>query len=169
MANIVKCPECRKTLKLSDEAAGKRVRCPGCKQSFVAPAPDEPEEEVEEAVSAEEPPLRRPRCGRDEDEEDDRPRRRKGRPRDIAAPMLPMVYGVLSCLFSCAMPVGFALGALALAKANQAMNDLPDSRRAEAAERSLRIAKILGVIGMCLSTVLLVVAVVLNIVSPVRH
>ena len=56
---VIKCPECGKTLKVSDSAAGKRVRCPGCKNPFDVPADapvlevvEEEEEEQEERVTA---------------------------------------------------------------------------------------------------------------------
>ncbi len=34
---VIKCPECGKSLKVSDSIAGKRLRCPGCKNPFVVP------------------------------------------------------------------------------------------------------------------------------------
>ena len=91
MPTVAKCPECSEPMKLSDAAAGKRVRCPGCKHIFVAPGGEE-DSEVVECDLAEEPvrrPAKRPIPEEDEeyarprrsisrdDEEDDRPRRRK--------------------------------------------------------------------------------------------
>ncbi len=169
MAFIVQCPQCQKKLKLKDEAAGKQVRCPSCKHPFVTPASEEEEAVVATLVEEEAPPSRQPPEPDEEDEEEDRPRRRKRPPRDIPAPMLPMIYGGLSCVFCCVMPVGFALGALAMSKANSAIDELPNSRRADAAYQNLRIAKLLGIIGMCLSGVMLVIALVLNVLSPIRH
>src|SRR5262249_39458207 len=43
------CPRCRKPLKASEEHAGRKVRCPGCKYEFPIPAAQKPE-----------PPVRRP-------------------------------------------------------------------------------------------------------------
>src|SRR5487761_1552961 len=92
---VIKCPDCGKSLKVSDNIAGKRVRCPGCKNPIVvrvaAPVLElvDEEEEQEERVTtrprreaARTPPVRRPRDEDDEEEEDDedrprRPRRRR--------------------------------------------------------------------------------------------
>ena len=38
----LQCPHCDKRLKLSDEHAGKTIRCPACKQTFVVEARDAP-------------------------------------------------------------------------------------------------------------------------------
>jgi hypothetical protein len=80
-----------------------------------------------------------------------------------------MIYGILSCLFSCMGPVGIALGGIAWAQANQAIADLPNSRRAEDAEKHLQIAKVFAGIGMCLSGIMIVFALILNFASPVRR
>ena len=37
---ILTCPNCRKTLKVPDNAAGKKVRCPGCLEILPVPAAD---------------------------------------------------------------------------------------------------------------------------------
>lgn len=60
--------ECGKVLRLKDELAGKRVRCPGCGDPLSVPADEEPLE----LELADEPP--RKRSLRDEEDED-RPRR----------------------------------------------------------------------------------------------
>src|SRR5262245_15346605 len=36
---IVSCPECKKELKLRDDLAGKKIKCPGCGLAFVVSAP----------------------------------------------------------------------------------------------------------------------------------
>lgn len=73
----IKCPECDERLSLSDESAGKKVRCKSCDAVFRAPSGDaeeggrnsrRPEREEDEA------PRRR---RRDEDEESPRSRRRR--------------------------------------------------------------------------------------------
>ncbi len=72
---------CGKSLRLKDDLAGKRVRCPGCGGAITVPAP---EDEIEGVLPAEdEPRVRtrrdedgRPRRLRSEPDEDDRPRRR---------------------------------------------------------------------------------------------
>lgn len=37
---ILNCPECGKKLRVRDELAGKRGKCPGCGELFVIPAPE---------------------------------------------------------------------------------------------------------------------------------
>ena len=61
--------------------------------------------------------------------------------------------------------IGFILGSMAVNKANAEMDRLPGGKRARAARKQLQLAKTLGVIGMCLSFVMLIVGIVLRIVS----
>ena len=44
------CPTCGKTLKLRDEAAGKRGRCPFCKGVVTVPSADSEEDELVEII-----------------------------------------------------------------------------------------------------------------------
>ncbi len=62
MAITLNCP-CGKTLRVADEHAGKRVRCPSCQQIQMVPKPEaEPIfEVVEEPPPAPEPPRPRAR------------------------------------------------------------------------------------------------------------
>lgn len=179
---VVKCPECGKSLKVSDNLAGKRVRCPGCKNPITVPAPDAPvlelaEDEEEEGVTAQ--PRRNaarsapPRRSRDDDEdeedeeeEDDRPRRRRRSVRrDVSVSSGPLVYGILSCLLSCAPLIGAILGSLAIKNANEEMDRLPRGRAGDAGRKQLQLAKILGIVGICLSVLMLILAVVFNIAT----
>jgi predicted Zn finger-like uncharacterized protein len=177
---VVECPDCGKSLKVSDDIAGKRVRCPGCKNPFVVPDAlevVEEEEELEEQVTARprrkterRPPSRRSRDEEDEEEDEDRPRPRRRRPRDddrdsVSFSSAPLVFGILACLLSCAPLVGLALGLLAMNKANAELDRLPGGKRARAARKQLKLAKTLGIVGMCLSGVVFVVANVLYVVS----
>jgi predicted Zn finger-like uncharacterized protein len=93
MPNVIKCPECQKSLRLNESLAGKRVRCPACKQPFLVPGgvdeleevpPSEAESEEEEDTGVQaRRPARRSRPEPDEDEEEDeRPARRSRRARD---------------------------------------------------------------------------------------
>jgi hypothetical protein len=111
-------------------------------------------------------PARRPRR-RDRDDEDEVTLRRRSRqPEQVPAPVLPLIYGIASCLLSCLGPVGLALGGLAFYRANVALGELPDDRRGDSARSTMALARILGGVGMALSGVALVVALVLNFVSP---
>ena len=70
MPFAIQCPSCKRKLKVSDKVAGKRVKCPGCGEGFLAavPEPDfvEPEVVETEAVAV---PV-------EDDDEEDKPRRR---------------------------------------------------------------------------------------------
>jgi predicted Zn finger-like uncharacterized protein len=172
---VIQCPDCGKSLKVSDNVAGKRVRCPGCQNPFVAP--DAPvvelveEEEEEERVTTRPAADRRPKARRNDEEEEDRPRRRRPRNEDredISVSSVPLIYGIGACLLSCIPIIGFALGGLAFSKANAEMDTLPGSKRAHAARKQLQLAKTLGIVGMCLSGIALVIIVILNVVKPIR-
>lgn len=87
----ITCPSCKKSLRVADTAAGKKVKCPACATAFVAVdqveeliqespprAPKAPAKPVVDQVEEVEPP-RPPRRRDEEDEDDDRrrpPRRR---------------------------------------------------------------------------------------------
>ena len=66
------CPKCEKQLRLRDDLAGKKIKCPECGKVLTVPEPDGEEAAVRKAPS----PKKRPR-----DEEDDAPRKKK-RPRE---------------------------------------------------------------------------------------
>jgi hypothetical protein len=84
-----KCPHCGKEISAGDEHAGKKGRCPGCKELFQIPAvrvsrpapaaerrtPPPPEDDEDEA-----PPRRKP--ARDEEDDEDEAPRKKKRARD---------------------------------------------------------------------------------------
>ena len=91
------CPNCSKEIRAADAQAGKRVRCPDCKEVLTLPdastavqSPPERPNAAKSAVSAA-PPKRRPDDEEeaapmvvpvDDDDDDDRERRRKRRRRD---------------------------------------------------------------------------------------
>jgi hypothetical protein len=71
MAVIVSC-QCGKKLRVKEELAGKRVRCPGCAAVVMVPAADEPVEVEKERARPAAPPQRAARApARPEPEEDD--------------------------------------------------------------------------------------------------
>jgi predicted Zn finger-like uncharacterized protein len=173
MANIVKCPECQKALKLSDAAAGKRVRCPACQHSFAAPAAEDEAayavEPTEEGV-AERPVRRSPR----DSEEDDRPRaprrRRPSRSREftgeqVAVSSAPLVYGILAFVFSCIPIAAFIFGGLALTKASEESARIPGGKRYNGARTMLLIARILAAVGICLGVVFCILGVVFKVMD----
>src|SRR5262245_33432265 len=85
MPAIVPCPSCEKKLKVPDGAEGKKIRCPHCKTLLLISTDGL---DLAEGVTAAKPAKRRPaeededdrpvrRRGRDDDDEDDRPRARR--------------------------------------------------------------------------------------------
>jgi ribosomal protein S27E len=88
----VKCKGCKNTLRVRDDLAGKKVKCPKCANLLVVPAVDDeedfipvevvPEQRVRKAPA--EPRKARPRRDEPEDEDEDEDDRddRRGRDRD---------------------------------------------------------------------------------------
>lgn len=82
MPQLIRCPDCGRTLRVPDDLLGKKVKCPGCGVKFVGAA-DAPEE-LDEAPArssfsstrADSSAGRRP-SRRDDDDEDDRRRSRR--------------------------------------------------------------------------------------------
>jgi hypothetical protein len=52
MAIKLSCSHCKRALRVKDELAGKRVKCPGCQQVLVVPEPAHPPAEVEALAAA---------------------------------------------------------------------------------------------------------------------
>jgi predicted Zn finger-like uncharacterized protein len=82
MPEIVKCPECKRTLRVPDDLLGKTVRCPSCQVTFTAqagdaepPPPPMPKMEIDE--EEEQAVTRKPKRRDSEDDDDDRPARRR--------------------------------------------------------------------------------------------
>ncbi len=75
MAEITSCPECAKMLRVPDDLIGKKVRCPGCGLMFTASLDRDDEDE-------EEKPRRRP--SRQIEEDDEPPTRKRPRSEGIS-------------------------------------------------------------------------------------
>jgi hypothetical protein len=90
------CGDCDRPIRVKDELAGKRIKCPGCSEVLTVPEEDAPPPQKKSAglrASAgpasrrreddDDAPPRRPTRGRkDDDEDDDAPRPRRGKARD---------------------------------------------------------------------------------------
>jgi hypothetical protein len=65
--------DCGKKLRVKDESAGKKIRCPGCQEILSVPAPDlvEPDEDDVSAAVTSEPPKPAPRSKRKSDPDDE--------------------------------------------------------------------------------------------------
>jgi hypothetical protein len=86
MTIALSCPACDKSLKIKDELAGKKVKCPDCGEPILVEAYEEPE-----AVE-EEPPRRKARA----EEEDDRPRKKKKKKKKSNATLWLVLAGGLA-------------------------------------------------------------------------
>ncbi len=75
MAIIFSCPACERELKVKDELAGRKIRCPACKEVITVVA------QAEESRVSATPLKKKPRAEVDEDsdepEEEERPRKKK--------------------------------------------------------------------------------------------
>jgi hypothetical protein len=70
MALTVSCPSCHKTLRLSEESQGKKMRCPACQLVFKAPELPQNKEDPD-------PPPDEPANGVANDEQEPEPERRE--------------------------------------------------------------------------------------------
>src|SRR5262245_16818662 len=81
----VQCEDCGKKLRLRDDLAGKRIKCPGCGEALTVPAmleeiEDEPAPRKTAVRSADaRPAIKR---SRDDDDEDERPAPKRRRDED---------------------------------------------------------------------------------------
>ncbi len=80
MPEVISCPECAGQLRVKDEMLGKKVKCPKCKNIFVAAA--EEEDELDEVVEEDEGDRPRKRRRDEEDDEEDRQRKRRDEDED---------------------------------------------------------------------------------------
>ncbi len=84
----VKC-DCGKSLKVKDELAGRRIRCPGCQEAVRVPMPEAPKAEEEEALDIlleEEPEPARPKRRPVPEDDDERITAKTPPPRPKPAP-----------------------------------------------------------------------------------
>jgi DNA-directed RNA polymerase subunit RPC12/RpoP len=84
MSLSVTCSDCDKSLKVKDELAGKKIRCPGCSSVIAIPQPATDDDELPDEWD-EPAPAKRKRRAADNDELDDeepvaRPRSRSSKP-----------------------------------------------------------------------------------------
>lgn len=106
MATTYECPKCGRALKVPVELAGKKVKCPACQTIFItspeetSPSPPPAPPPAEEVPVEEEPVRTKSRRGDyyEEDEEEYRPRSRRGRAKSaVAAPAIALL--VLGCVY----------------------------------------------------------------------
>ncbi len=152
------CPDCDKPLRLRDDLAGKKIKCPKCSHPFVVPDPanETIPFEAEEELPPPKKALKRNRVEDDEDDDDDdRPRKRRGDrdEGDAPTPMEPIVWVIIAILFPCG-PIGAAIAFLAMSKAGSARAKLPKGEQGAAARQNLQYVIILSWVGVAISTLL---------------
>jgi predicted Zn finger-like uncharacterized protein len=71
MPQVIRCPECERSLRVPDDLLGKMVRCPSCKATFTAQA----DEEIEPQIHVEDSPSKSQRRALESDDEEREVRR----------------------------------------------------------------------------------------------
>ena len=74
MAEIIKCPNCQRELRLPEQFLGQKVQCPECQHTFVAASSAVSPQPLATPAAAPEPKPARPRY---DDDDDERPHRRR--------------------------------------------------------------------------------------------
>jgi hypothetical protein len=191
MPTIIECPKCQKKLKIGDDAAGTRVRCPACQFRFTAPGDEDdatdtdleepsgqhvPQGDTTELEENDEPgeENENPYEG---GEEEDRPRKRRRKPRRSVRKqssgsdpsVLPLVLALLAVTCSCAPLVGAILAYYAMNRAADAMGEVPPGT---GAWTRLNIARILSIVAYVLCVIFLIlgaISTVANIAGGAKH
>ncbi|MFL5339960.1 MAG: hypothetical protein ACJ8F7_07405 [Gemmataceae bacterium] len=134
MPLVVECPSCGRKLKVPDELMGKSVRCADCANTFVAEKPR----------SADPPPA--PVRVRDDEYEDDRPRR--SRRRDSFAEQhrggMILAFGIISIVVG---GVGLVTGILAWVWGRADLKKMDAGQMDPEGRNITQIGYILGIIG----------------------
>jgi hypothetical protein len=170
----VRCPNCKHIFVApAEEEEPEVVECDIVEEPVKRPAkrsiPDEDEEyarprrsirrdEVED--DEDDRPQRRRR-----DDDDDRPvkRRRKRAKRQVEVSSEPIILGILACVFCCLPILGIPFGQRARSKADEESDRLPEGSRYESAHQQLRLAHLLGTIGIVLGVIVMFVALAIKI------
>jgi hypothetical protein len=141
------------------------------------PAAKSSRRKAEEEEEEEDRPRRSRRRDEEEEEEEEeeeaRPRRsRRSRRRDDddrgSSPVssTPLVLAILACTCSCAPIIGAALGTWAMRKADEELAQLPRGKGFRDARKRLETARMIGMIGIILSVVIFIIALILNFTIP---
>jgi hypothetical protein len=132
MPEIVTCPDCGRKLRVPDDLLGKRVRCPGCNQKFLAETAEESLDEAGDEDRSSSYASSRGSPRRDDDYEAPKSRRRadeededdeyRGRRRDYGSPEPSKAdkrqgwervrFGVNLVIISCWVLVGMTVVAI---------------------------------------------------------
>lgn len=184
---IVSCPACRRRLKTRDAAPGRKVRCPSCGETFLAPeagadedpelAAERPSESGEDTyalqseVSPARPPSRRRDGGSsrrrrrpvsgpdDEDGSDLRPHR---------GPLI-LTLGILSVILSCIPLAGWILGAASMTMGSTDEHLMELRAMDRSGHGMTRTGQILGIFGVFFATVVFILALYIRMSRFARH
>lgn len=126
----VTCAKCRKTLRVKEELAGKRVKCPGCGAGVAVPTPEDDAIEVAPKKVAKVVARRvsEPVDDEDDGDEDESPRRRKGGPKKPHVAF--MIVGLVLALG------GLVGGAFFIYQIKKSKDDLVDAEDDAAKHRT---------------------------------
>jgi ribosomal protein S27E len=188
MHDVIRCPQCQKQLHVPEGCAGRRVKCPVCPSTFVAPAPG-PAEPVEEAaiLLEEAGEVDAPRKSRERDE-DRRPRRKKRPPRRRSADDdddeedqdafryrrrlwphrggMVLALGILSLAVSFTVIGGLKFAIITLILAYMDLGAMDRGEMDPRGRGTTRAGQVCAIIGLCLSAAMLFLFCLLTIAMP---
>jgi hypothetical protein len=177
MGAIVSCPECGRRLQVPEGFFGKKVRCPDCKQTFVAqpsaetgvqasgpgltrPGPPPVREQPAEEAHEDDRPRRRSWEDEDEENDEDRPRRRRRLRRNTrqAQMILVLVFGISSASMAAVglccnlfTFVGLGLGIAGTVMGFIEMAAIRSGRAPEESKAMVLTGLILSIVGIVLA------------------
>lgn len=151
MAQLIQCPQCDRQLRVPDELLGKRVQCPSCGNTFVAPSARAPIAEIVPSMG-EPVPLAPARAQRRPDDDDldgleDPPRYRRRRELADHRGGLILALGILSIVISC---LGLLLGPIAWTLGNTDLAAMRAGRMDPEGESLTNAGRVCGIIGTVL-------------------
>ena len=158
MATAAVCPTCSRKLRVPDDLAGKRVKCPSCGTNFQTNGT------AAEAEEEERQPAPRRRPSRDDDYDDEPEYGGRGRRRRRYAEhrgTLILVLGVLSLL---PHGVGWVLGPIAWILGNNDIKEIREGRMDPEGESSTNAGRICGMVSTILHVAGLLIGCVIVII-----
>ena len=171
MAEIIKCPECGRTLQVPETFFGQKVQCPECAHQFVADPYAQNVQSTPPSTAPAAPPAEtdaddRPRSRRreydssyDDDFDDDIATRRPSR-RHSGYPHrggLILTLGLIALIGGMSIYLPFVIGPIAWLMGNSDLAEIHAGRMDPSGEGLVQAGRILGII----STVFLILGVVI--------
>ena len=182
----LRCPECGTTLGVDESLLGRQVRCTNCQAVFTAEAqpgmPSEPSPESfregparesegprEERVrdrpdEVDDRPARPPRYDdyADDDDDFDRPRRRRPTVPHRGGSVLAMGIGIIVASCLCAF-IGIGLGSGAVNMANKDLQQMDEGWMDRSGRGQTQAGKVCGIIGVVLGVIFLILTCLIRI------